>query len=129
NNLQRRLENLRIVQSDRLPVYLLCRFGLFALPLLFPRLLVRQTDPDLLLGQVHDVPDGSLHGKVASQILVDGLRLRRRFHNNQRTCHFPFVTPDSLAPRALRRGLCPSRYLNQDAESWLADSLCPENPS
>jgi hypothetical protein len=36
---------------------------------------------------------------------------------------FSFVTPDSFAGRPMWRGLCPSRYLNEDAQTGVADSF------
>src|SRR6266851_105978 len=68
NNLQGRLENLGVVQGDRLAVRFFRRG--FAFPslaaLLFLGLIVRQTDTDGLLGQVHHMPDGGLDGVALS---------------------------------------------------------------
>src|SRR5258706_426772 len=116
NNLQRRLENLGIVQGYRFSVRFLrsrgSRLPLFAPSLLFfLGLVIGHTKTNRLFGQVHYVPNGRFDRVVASQILIDCLRLGRRFHYNQRTCHLVFVTPDSLAGRPMWRGVCPSRYL------------------
>src|SRR5579859_416132 len=125
NNLQGRLENLGVVQSDRLAIQFF-RSGLAFLSLaafLFLGFFIGQTDTDRFFRQVHHVPDGGLDRVAFSQILVDGFRLCRRFHNDQRTSHIFFVTPDSFAGRPMWRGLCPSRYLNEDAQTGIADSF------
>src|SRR5262249_14435041 len=58
-----------------------------------------QTNTDRLLRQVQHVAHRRFDEIILSQILVDRLRLRRRLHNYQRTCHVAFVTPLSFAGR------------------------------
>src|SRR5690606_20832431 len=43
--------------------------------------------PQLALGQIADVPHGGDDLEVAPEILVNRLRLRRRFDDDQRLCH------------------------------------------
>ena len=100
NNLERRFENLFVVQRDRLANLL---FLYFLRAFLCARLLLRnvvfigQTDADRLFRQVEHVADRRLHDVILPKILVDGLRLRRRLHNYQRTTH------DAVLPRNLPR--------------------------
>ena len=49
--------------------------------------IVLHVHSQVLLGKIHDVAHASLHGKVRTQIFVNGLRLGRRFDNNQRFTH------------------------------------------
>ena len=46
-------------------------------------------DAEVLLGQVHDVPHRGLHRVAGPEVLVDGFRLGRRFHDDERFSHFP----------------------------------------
>jgi hypothetical protein len=41
-------------------------------------------DAELLLGQIHDVPDGSAHAVAAAQVLADRLRLGGRLDDDKR---------------------------------------------
>ena len=45
------------------------------------------------LGQIADVPHRRHHLVVAAEILVDGLRLGRRFDNDERFCHESLFRP------------------------------------
>jgi len=72
--LQRRLKNLVVIEFNYFsqPVFpcsfaALFRFALFLFAALF---FAGQTNADRLFRQVHDVADGRLDGKVASQILL-----------------------------------------------------------
>ncbi len=83
DDLQGRLENLGVIEANQ---NLGCLIGgclllpLGGLALLVPiHIVAGQTDTYRLLGQVHHMPDGRFDHVVASQILVDRLRLSRRF--------------------------------------------------
>ena len=109
DDLQRRLENLFVIQGDLGGLCLgfgafLCALFLFCF-FLAGRILARQANAYRLRRQVHDVANGSLDGIVASQILIDRLRLSGRFDNNKRTSHVAFVTPYCDSERA-DRGAC-----------------------
>ena len=43
----------------------------------------------VLLRQVHDVPHRGLHRVAGAEIFIDGFRLGRRFHDDERFSHFP----------------------------------------
>ena len=104
DDLQRRLENLFIIQSN---------FGCFCLDFraflraffllrafLARGIIARQANPDGLGRQVHHVADGRLDGVIPSQVFVNRLRLRGRFDNDKRTSHVTFVTPVCISERA-----------------------------
>ena len=100
DDLQRRLENLHVVQRHRFAYRL--HLGLLAallranLLLWRTFLLVRligQTNAYGLLRQVEDVADGGFDDVVAAQILIDSLRLCRRLYDDERTCHSAVLTP------------------------------------
>ena len=99
DDLQGGLENLVVIQCNRLLGVLLFRLKAFLRALFFLSLLAargifaRQTNTNRFLGQVHHVADGSFHGEVSPQIFVNRFRLCRRFDNNERTSHVAFVTP------------------------------------
>ena len=97
DDLQRRLENLVVVDADQFPGRRFCflaSFAGFLPPFLFAALFFAgQPNANRLLGQVHHVADGCLDGEIPPQVFVNRFRLCGRFHNNQRTSHIAFVTP------------------------------------
>ncbi len=103
-DLQRRLKDIFVIQPDDLSRGFLFYFrGLFTaffrLGFLFLSAIALffsgQTDTDRLFRQVQHVADRRFDEKILPQILVDGLRLCRRFHNYQRTSHVA-VLPRNL---------------------------------
>ena len=44
-------------------------------------------DRQILLGKIFDVPERSFDDVLLAEVLVDGFRLRRRFHDYQSFCH------------------------------------------
>src|SRR5262249_37668004 len=78
---------------------------------------VVDVDAELALRQVLDVPDRRLDRIVLTEVLADGLRLRRRFHDDQglgrprRLCHRNSGLPrmaDCVEPRAPSQPAPPS---------------------
>src|SRR5439155_12735413 len=124
DDLQRRLENLHIVQRHRLAyrlhlgllAALLCANLLLWWTFLFVRL-VGQANAYGLLRQVEDVADGGLHNVVAAQILIDSLRLCRRLYDDERTCHSAVLTPYLYAGRPCGEACALLANLHEDAVS------------
>src|ERR1017187_3981513 len=59
-------------------------------------------DTELALGQIPDVTHGGLHTEVRAQVLVDRLRFRGRFNDNQFFCH----ALSAYDPKAVLRTYC-----------------------
>ena len=76
--------------------------GLAGADLIGRRETVLDVYAQLLLGQVHHMPVGSLHGIVSPEIFIDGLRLRGRFDDNQRSCHVCFLNRNAFQKEALQ---------------------------
>ena len=100
DDLQRRLKNLLVIEFNYFPGQILLSFCFLAALLGFALFFLLaafffagQANADRLFRQVHDVADGRLDGKVASQIFINRFCLCRRFDNHERTCHLAFVTP------------------------------------
>ncbi len=124
DDLQRRLENLHVVESHRLAYRLDLQFlaALFRANFFLWRAvsligLVGQTNTDRLFRQVQYVTDRSFDDVVLTQILVDSLRLCGRFDNDERTSHSAVLTPYPFAGRHCGEACALLANLHEDARS------------
>ena len=65
---------------------------------------------ELALRQVPDMPEGSPDGIVVAQVLLDGLRLRRRFDDDEGSWHIEHRLPFRGCCRVLSRRASVGRY-------------------
>ena len=106
DDLQGRLKNLHVVKRHRLAHRLdfqllaaLFRANFFLWRGFRFIGLIWQTNANRLFRQVQNVANRSFDDVVLAQILVDSLRLRGRFDNDERTSHSAVLTPYPFAGR------------------------------
>jgi hypothetical protein len=72
--------------------------------------IVLDIDPELALGQVHDVADRGHHLVVATEIALDSFRLCGRFYDYEIFCHRFRRLQSRTQPRRFRASQNPRRY-------------------
>ncbi len=67
---------------------------------------VLELDADVVLGQVHDVADGGLHGVVGPEIFIDRLGLCGRLNDDEGFAHCAFFFHPPNPPETHSPGCC-----------------------